>query len=113
MRLLVVDVGNTSTAVGLWSDGRVSSVAHFDGGLANLDDLAVVGSRRLSSAVDGLDGLAYVSVVPRFDAGWRRSAKERGLAFHQLTYRDFRLARASATASSKSATYARASMDAR
>ena len=94
MRLLVVDVGNTSTAVGLWSDGHVSAVAHFDGGLTGLDDLAVVGSRRLSSSVDGLDGLAYVSVVPRFDAAWRRSAKARGLAFHQLTYRDFRLARA-------------------
>ena len=32
MRLVVVDVGNTSTAVGLWSDGRVSHVAHCDGG---------------------------------------------------------------------------------
>ena len=30
MRLLVVDVGNTSTAVGLWSDGRVSKVCHVD-----------------------------------------------------------------------------------
>ena len=32
MKLLVVDVGNTSTAVGLWSDGRVARVAHCDGG---------------------------------------------------------------------------------
>ena len=32
MKLLVVDVGNTSTAVGLWDRGRVSHVAHFDGG---------------------------------------------------------------------------------
>ena len=32
MKLIVVDVGNTSTAVGLWSDGRVSHVAHCDGG---------------------------------------------------------------------------------
>ena len=30
MKLLVVDVGNTSTAVGLWSDGRVSKVCHVD-----------------------------------------------------------------------------------
>ena len=34
MRFAVVDVGNTSTAVGLWSDGRVSRVSHCDGGFA-------------------------------------------------------------------------------
>ena len=32
MRLIVIDVGNTSTAVGLWSAGRVSRVSHVDGG---------------------------------------------------------------------------------
>ena len=99
MRLLVVDVGNTSTAIGLWSDGRVSHVSRFDGGVRAPDGLlksmAVDGSRRQSIALDRLDGVAYVSVVPKFDAAWRRSAKSHGLAFHQLTYRDFRLARTS------------------
>ena len=31
MKLLVIDVGNTSTVVGLWNDGKVSCVTHFDG----------------------------------------------------------------------------------
>ena len=31
MKLIAVDVGNTSTAVGLWSGGRVSRVSHVDG----------------------------------------------------------------------------------
>ena len=33
MKLIAVDVGNTSTAVGLWADGKVSRVAHVDGSL--------------------------------------------------------------------------------
>ena len=83
MRLLVVDVGNTSTAVGLWSNGRVSKVSHHDGGLGGLEGLG------------GLDGVAYVSVVPKEDAKWRKSAKAIGLRFHQISYRDFQLSKPS------------------
>ena len=86
MRLLVVDVGNTSTAVGLWSDGRVSKVSHHDGGLDGLEGL---------EGLDGLDGIAYVSVVPKEDAKWRKSAKAIGLRFHQISYRDFQLSKPS------------------
>ena len=35
MKLVVVDVGNTSTAVGLWSAGRVTRISHIDGGGTN------------------------------------------------------------------------------
>ena len=82
MRLLVVDVGNTSTAVGLWSDGRVSKVSHCDGGF----DEARIAVSRLTSSVAGF---AYVSVVPKVDAKWRRFAKSVGLKFHQVSYCDF------------------------
>ena len=58
--LLVVDVGNTSTAIGLWSDGHVSRVAHIDDGF----DAAFAVAERLAARVDGM---AYVSVVPRLD----------------------------------------------
>ncbi len=68
MKLLVVDVGNTSTAVGLWSRGRVSRVAHCDGGLEE----ARAAAQRVATDVEGL---AYLSVVPRVDAAWRRFAK--------------------------------------
>ena len=82
MRLLVVDVGNTSTAVGLWSDGRVSKVSHCDGGFEQSSCCRIVES-------SNVDGLAYVSVVPKADARWRTLAKSRGLKFHQVSYRDF------------------------
>ena len=82
MRLLVIDVGNTSTAVGLWSDGRVSKVSHHDGGFEE----AKLAVSRLKSLVSGL---AYVSVVPKVDVKWRRFAKASGLRLHQVSYRDF------------------------
>ena len=67
MRLAVIDVGNTSTAVGVWSNGRVSHVTHHDGGFAPA-------SAALAAAVSGLgiSRVAYLSVVPRVDAKWRR-----------------------------------------
>jgi len=85
VRLLVVDVGNTSTAVGLWSDGRVSHVSHRDGVLEGLGGVGGL------EGFGRLDGVAYVSVVPGRDAGWKRSAKKFCLPFHQLSYRDFTL----------------------
>ena len=83
MRLLVVDVGNTSTAVGLWSDGRVSYVSHLDGKdrFSHLGDLGRFGR---------LDGAAYVSVVPKADAPMRRLFKRCGLRMHQVSHLDFK-----------------------
>jgi len=65
MKLLVVDVGNTSTAVGLWSGGRVSHVAHCDGGFEEARGVA----EGLASR-GRVDGLAYLSVVPAADGSW-------------------------------------------
>ena len=89
MKLIVVDVGNTSTAVGLWSDGRVSHVAHCDGGFAEA-------SRAVESLIQNLKpsspqtlSLAYVSVVPKVDRAWRTFAKAHNLAFRQVTHKCF------------------------
>jgi len=83
MKLLVVDVGNTSTAVGIWSDGRVGKVSHCDGGF-------VEASAAAASLVDAQTvGLAYLSVVPKADAGWRRFAKANGLRFLPITHELF------------------------
>lgn len=87
MRLAVVDVGNTSTAVGLWCDGRVSHASHCDGGFPEASKAVAslvrqCGSRRV-------DALAYVSVVPKADAAWRAFAKKSRLPFRQVTYRCF------------------------
>lgn len=95
VKLLVIDVGNTSTAVGLWTGGRVRPVGHYDEGVEDLGSLLArrkeegAGSTCGSLAFDSLDGVAYVSVVPKRDAKWKRSARAFGLPFHQLSYLDF------------------------
>ena len=104
MRLVVVDVGNTSTAVGLWSDGRVSHVAHCDGGFAEASRVVESLTKLLHSSTHPLPHssthplshsptppltLAYVSVVPKVDRAWRTFAKSHGLVFRQVTYRCF------------------------
>ena len=104
MRLVVVDVGNTSTAVGLWSNGRVSHVAHCDGGFAEASRAVESLAKLLHSSTPPLSHspthplshspthpltLAYVSVVPKVDRAWRAFAKLHGLAFRQVTYRCF------------------------
>ena len=89
MKLLVIDVGNTSTAVGLWSDGRVSKVSHCDGGFEDaaerVEEVLTQGHR----GTESIGGLAYVSVVPKADAKWRRFAQRRGLSFVQVSHRQF------------------------
>lgn len=80
MRLAVVDVGNTSTAAGLWVDGRVTGVVHIDGASSEaFDAVKKIINRKV-------DALAYVSVVPRRDARWRRFAKDNGVEFRQVTW---------------------------
>ena len=83
MKLIVIDVGNTSTAVGLWTGGRVSRTVHADG------DGAKARSAALRLADGGADGIAYASVVPRRDAGWAAFARARRLPFHAISHRDF------------------------
>ena len=83
MKLIVVDVGNTSTAVGLWSNGRVSHVSHIDGG--GLEAMAAV--ERLSKLSP--DGIAYLSVVPAGDKKWTAFSNRLSIPFHQISSDDF------------------------
>lgn len=82
--MIVVDVGNTSTAVALWADGRVSRVAHCDDAFKGASAKAEALARSTKAGA-----LAYVSVVPREDAKWRAFAKRRGLEFRQVSHRIF------------------------
>ncbi len=82
MRLAVVDVGNTSTAVGLWDNGRVTNVAHIDGSI----DEAFAAAERI--VAKNVDALAYVSVVPKRDAGWKAFSRRMSVEFRQVTWRD-------------------------
>ena len=81
--LIVVDVGNTSTAVGLWRGGRVTRVSHCDGGFDEASAAAA------TLAASGASAMAYVSVVPKADRRWRRFAKGLQLPVHQVSCRDF------------------------
>ncbi|MGN0853684.1 MAG: type III pantothenate kinase [Kiritimatiellia bacterium] len=85
MKRIVVDVGNTSTAVGLWSRGRVTRVAHCDGGF----DEAARHVRGLLGTAGADVGLAYLSVVPKADGQWRRLARALGLRFCAISCRLF------------------------
>ncbi len=82
MKLVVVDVGNTSTAVGLWSDGRVSRVSHCDGGYAEAYEKAGL-------LASGASAIAYLSVVPKADSSWRRFAKARGIPLFAVSHACF------------------------
>lgn len=82
LRIILIDVGNTSTAVGLWSDGRVTAVSHVDAGFE---------AAAAAASAFRADRVAYVSVVPKADAKWRRWAKCRKLDFYQVSYADFPL----------------------
>lgn len=84
MRLVAVDVGNTSTAVGLWSDGRVSRVSHVDGP----PSAACTAVERLAAS-RGVAGVAYASVVPAKDRAFRAAARRLGLRMHAVSHRDF------------------------
>lgn len=82
MKFTVVDVGNTSTAVGIWTNGRVGHVGHCDGGFEEASELV--------ASFPPLP-IAYVSVVPDADSKWSAFAKKRRLAFHQISVADFPL----------------------
>jgi len=85
MRLVVIDVGNTSTAAGMWFKGRVTRVRHVDGGLLK----SPVAMRAALAAIlsgGSADALAYLSVVPGADSAWRRQAKALGLKFLKITH---------------------------
>ena len=74
MRLLCVDVGNTSTALGLYEDGAVSRVTHVPGGILADPEACAGHMRRIAS--DYVEGVSIASVVPRANARWRRLTRE-------------------------------------
>lgn len=81
MKLVVVDVGNTSTAVGLWSAGKVTRTSHCDEGFDEAAR-AVYGLLEVGAAPAAI---AYVSVVPEMDAKWRRLAVRRKIPFCEVS----------------------------
>ena len=84
MNLITVDVGNTSTAVGLWSDGRVSRTSRWVGDRA----AAMRAVKKLRSR--SVAGIAYLSVVPHEDEAWRSFAKSEKLEVLTISAKMFK-----------------------
>ena len=69
MRVLVIDVGNTSTGVGLYKEGNVVEAAHVKGGIRMNPVLCTEVLRK--AVRDGVDGAILGSVVPHINERWK------------------------------------------
>ena len=70
MRCIVIDVGNTSTGIGLYDNGKISRVTHLRGGVAKQPEACAEAVRR--AARGSVNGAVLGSVVPRVDGAWKR-----------------------------------------
>ena len=73
MRCIVIDVGNTSTGIASFEDGRVSHVSHVKGGIRQHPEACLRAVRRAAGRC--ADGAAMASVVPATNAAWQRLVK--------------------------------------
>ncbi|MBP5321413.1 MAG: type III pantothenate kinase [Kiritimatiellae bacterium] len=69
MRVVVIDVGNTSTGIARWSDGKISRVSHINGGILRESEACSAAVRKAGAG--GVDGAILGSVVPRVNTLWR------------------------------------------
>ncbi len=69
MKCVVIDVGNTSTGVGLWDSGKVSRVSHIQGGIRKHPEECA--AALLKTARGLIEGVALGSVVPDVNGRWR------------------------------------------
>jgi type III pantothenate kinase len=70
MRTVVIDVGNTSTGIGLYDKGKISRVTHVKGGVAKRPEACAEAVRKAARGM--VSGAVLGSVVPRVNAAWRR-----------------------------------------
>ena len=70
VRCVVIDVGNTSTGIGLYDNGIVSRVTHVKGGIAKCPGLCAEAVRKAARGM--VNGAVLGSVVPRVNAAWQR-----------------------------------------
>jgi type III pantothenate kinase len=84
LKFIVVDVGNTSTAIGIWSGGKVLRKKHCDGGFKEASEYV----HSLLSSMPALKCISYISVVPSEDSKWRRLAKALKVRLLEVSYRN-------------------------
>ncbi|HNX33208.1 MAG TPA: type III pantothenate kinase [Kiritimatiellia bacterium] len=70
MRCIVIDVGNTSTGIGLYDSGKILRVTHIKGGIAKQPAACDEAVRKAARGM--VCGAVLGSVVPRVNAAWQR-----------------------------------------
>jgi len=84
MRFIVIDVGNTSTGIARYNNGRISHMAHVNGGVRKHPEVCARAIRRAAGAK--ADGAVLASVVPATNFAWRKLIKrETGLSLLVVT----------------------------
>ena len=73
MKVVVVDVGNTSTGIGLYNGKKVSRVTHVKGGILKQPEACAEAVRRAAKGM--VNGAVLGSVVPRVNALWKQLFK--------------------------------------
>jgi len=71
--ILVIDIGNTSTSVGYYCNGRISRVGHCASRFRNVEDVTPL------ITVKPVEAVMIASVVPVANARWKRAVKGAGL----------------------------------
>lgn len=73
MTTLVIDIGNTSTSVGYYRNGKVSGVGRCPSRFRNVDEATAL------MTVRPVDQVVIASVVPPVNARWKKAVKASGL----------------------------------
>ncbi|RKX44007.1 MAG: type III pantothenate kinase [Verrucomicrobia bacterium] len=71
--MLVIDIGNTSTSVGYYCNGRVSGLGRCKSRFKSIDEVLPFLTKRI------VDTVVIASVVPPVNARWKRAIKTAGL----------------------------------
>lgn len=84
MRCIVIDVGNTSTTIARYVNGRISRVTAIRGGIRKVPEQCVVAVKEALKS--GVDGVIMASVVPAVNARWKIMIKrETGVSLMLVT----------------------------
>jgi len=73
MKLIVIDVGNTSTGIALYDNGKISRVSHVKGGVRKQPELCAEAVRKAARGM--VNGAVLGSVVPSVNLAWKRLIK--------------------------------------
>lgn len=74
-KFIVIDAGNTSTVLGLFTGRSVSEVRRAEGGITAAPDACRAALREIAAAAGAVDGAILASVVPAHVAPWRALVK--------------------------------------